>query len=461
MSHDAAINAERSIIGGVLRDPKILAIVAGQVKVDDFGNQRHKDLWRLMLDLESMNTGSADPVTVSNAIEERSLEDRCGDRRQLISLMESVPSNAFLENHIEIVLRGSRRRRLSHLLERSQRALAEESFEVDTICRSLDVELVELLAREDKQGIVLASVADEGYRKRVASRVDEGKPKGIVPTPLYGINDKLKGGGFGPGQLVVIAARPSMGKTAFAVDLADAASVNGPTLLFSLEMVKDEVLQRWYAREAGEAGMAIGGAYGPAVVSILERTQAASDKLRTRKLYICEDFNVDLARIRADCLVLQRKTGLSLVVIDYLQLITATKAGRSGNREQEVSAMSRGLKNLAKELGCPVIILAQLNRSVEKRDDKRPRLDDLRESGAIEQDADVVLMLYRPSWYDEESKDSDEIIVRKNRHGDKGTVYACFNGPQMRWRSRASDSFAKGPRLLDDAQHKHVNSNPL
>ncbi|NQU47789.1 MAG: AAA family ATPase [Planctomycetes bacterium] len=427
---------EMVLLGALLRDSKNLAIVAGNLTAEDFFSPRHRALFSLMLELEEESTGSADPVTVANAIGERDLESQCGNRNFLVQLMDAVPSTSFLENHVKGVQRAARRRRLQSILQNGLHSLNEESFPVDQVCRQVDDSLLDLMSNHGSQAVCMAADMDKDYRARIAAREGLDKPQGIVRTPLSALNYRLKGGGFSPGHLIVIAARPGMGKTALAFDLISAASTEGTTLFFSLEMPGDDLLQRWYAREAGAAGGAIGGAYGAEVPPVLQRTEMASRKLKMRKLFICDDFQVDLARIRAESLTLQRKGGLHLVVVDYLQLVTPAKKTRAKDRQEEVAEMSRGFKGLAKELGCPVVILAQLNRKAEERPDKRPRLSDLRESGAIEQDADCVLLLYRPNYYFPEENSLDEVIVAKNRQGEPGTVYAEFKKEQMRWDNR-------------------------
>lgn len=436
MRPELAIEAETVLLGALLRDSKNLAIVAGNVTVDDFYSHRHRHLFGLMLELEEESTGSADPATVANAIDERGIEDQCGNRNSLAQLMEAVPSTSFLENHVKAVQRAARRRRLHSILKNGLHSLEEDSFPVDQVCRQVDESLLDLMSHHGSQAVCMASDLDKEYRERIAAREELEKPQGIVRTPLSALNCRLKGGGFSPGHLIVIAARPGMGKTALAFDLISAASTEGATLFFSLEMPGDDLLQRWYAREAGAAGGAIGGAYGAEVPPVLKRTEMASRALKTRKLFICDDFQVDLARIRAESLTLQRQGGLHLVVIDYLQLVTPAKKTRAKDRQEEVAEMSRGFKGLAKELGCPVVILAQLNRKAEERPDKRPRLSDLRESGAIEQDADCVLLLYRPNYYFPDENSLDEVIVAKNRQGEPGTVCAEFQKEQMRWDNR-------------------------
>lgn len=436
MQPEAVVDTERALLGSLLRDPRHLAVIAGSLVVDDFFDIRHRQLFQLMLDLEDQSTGSADVVTVANAVAERRLENRCGNRSFLVELCEAVPSGAFLENHIRDVRRAARVRRVHMILQNGLESLQSKRFEVDQVCREVDEQLMDLLATRADQTVAWAADLDRSYRERIEERENQEKPEGIVRTPLSALNSRLKGGGFSPGHLIVIAARPSMGKTALAFDLINASSAQGPTLFFSLEMPVDDLLQRWYAREAGAAGADIGGAYGAQVKPVLKRTEMASRTLRTRRLFICDDYKVDLARIRAESLTLQRREGLHLVVVDYLQLVTPTKKSRARDRQEAVAEMSRGFKALAKELGCPVVILAQLNRDAEKREDKRPRLSDLRESGAIEQDADGVLLLYRPNYYFPKENSYDEVIVAKNRQGEIGTVYAEFQAERMTWENR-------------------------
>lgn len=430
MQPDHGRGPEAVLLGMLLRDCRHVPIVAGRLSPEDFGPLRHQKLWALMLELEEAQPGGADVELVAQVLERRKLQSEIGGREFVVGLCESVPSVAFLENHVDAVLQESRRRQLSAAIRRAQ-ARFEKGDDTDEIARELDDRALGVLARQGhRKTTATAREADRELRAQLEARRQLTEPVSLVATPIQRLTKKLDGGLL-PGDLTVIAARASMGKTMFAEGLADHASGRAPVLFFSLEMDRAQLIERAYRRSSSTRIPRLRTVHGDQAETALKITEGASRIVAQRQVVYCDDFDADLARIRAECQRQQRDGGLSLVVVDYLQLVRVPKPSR--NRQEDVAALSRDFKRLARELAVPVALVAQLNRELERREDKRPRLSDLRESGAIEQDADRVLLLHRPRYFDEHADGSDEVIVAKNRHGETGKVPAHFDTQRLLW----------------------------
>ena len=434
-----ASGSERLVLGALLRDSTMVRMVASRLDPKDFGLSRNGELFRLMLEIEESSPGSADVVRVAQHIDQHGLAASSVDREELKRLMDEVPSTAYLEQHVEEVLNASRRRRLESLVRIASNAL-NGGEATDAVARSLDEGVVELLARNGRDATVKMSQVVAEVRSELEERSKQQKPSTEVRTTINALNTKL-GGGFFPEDLIVVGARAGMGKTMFAESVAELACTVGPTLMFSLEMPRGQLVERGFKRSMQSSIPRLSTAYGEAARMALQATQGASAKLSMLPMHVCDDYDADFSRIRGEALALKRREGLALLAVDYLQLVSVPNPSR--NRQEDVATLSRGFKKLARELGIPVMLLCQLNRESERRDGKRPALSDLRESGAIEQDADRVLLLHRPSYYDQNATDHDEVIVAKNRHGESGRVAAYFNPQNLRW-TNAEERQAKG-----------------
>lgn len=428
MLNDAS-GSERCVLGALLRDSSMVRMVAARTKSQDFGVPRHAELFKLMLELEERSPGSADIVRVAQHIDQHGLAAGTFDRDGLATLASEVPSTAYVEQHVEEVLNASRRRQLESIVRVASNALSGGE-DTDAIARSIDEGVVELLARHGKDATVSMREVVQEVRNDLEERAKQERPSGEIRTTINDLNTRL-GGGLFPQDLVVVGARAGMGKTMFAESIAELACTTDPVLMFSLEMPRSQLVERGFKRAIQSTIPRLSTAYGESARVALDATQGAATKLSMLPIYVCDDFDADFARIRGEALAQKRREGLSLLTVDYLQLVNVSKPSR--NRQEDVATLSRSFKKLARELNIPVLLLCQLNRESERREGKRPALADLRESGAIEQDADRVLLLHRPSYYDQHSTDSDEVIVAKNRHGESGRVRAFFNTRNLRW----------------------------
>lgn len=424
--------AEKSVLGSVLRDPRCATDVMARLSADDFYAPRHRELMKVLSSLEARSSGSCDAVTVAHEVERLGKLEELGGREYLIELMETVPSLAFLENHVGIVNDTSVKRGLLAASTQIQQLVhSGEHEDVKDLVNAAEEKVFGVGDRLVDGNMVRAKDLIEKYLDRILDH--DGSPMGLQS----GFNDLDELQGFRPGDLVVLAARPAMGKTAFALNLLErlALDFGKGVLLFSLEMPADQLMTRMlssHARvrhDALRTGRLDPGMRGRITMSAAQFSQA--------KLFIDDSSQPSLAEIRAKARRLKNDGELDFIVIDYLQLLTA----RAESRQQEVTVISRTLKAIAKELRVPVLALAQLNRSAEKRDSHKPMLSDLRESGAIEQDADLVMMLFREEYYTptEENAGLADVIVAKNRHGSTTTVRLRFTPECMRFENLVRD----------------------
>jgi replicative DNA helicase len=433
--YEDAPSAEASILGAALRWPGVV-VTGARLAPSDFADPARAALWAVIRDIDEARPGGADAVTVAHRLDdEPALAGRVGGRDALVRYMSTAPTAGFFAQHVDLVLADSRRRRLLNVLRRGQNDVLEAGQNADQVAAAVEREILEVMGSAQSEHFRHVRSVDQKVRELAQARADGTAEVRVLPSPIWNLNTYFKGGGMGDGHLIVLAGRPGMGKTALAFDFVErAANGGGAAAFFSLEMSAEDLVERFYARQGGE-GRFIGTAKGDSAKAALEKTRGLSHRLGAANLWIGDRPTMDISQIRAQCVGLARNEDLRLVGIDYLGLIGGTPGGNYENRVQEIGSISRGAKALARELKCPVLLLAQLNRGVESRTDKRPVMSDLRDSGEIEQDADVVLMCYRPSVYDAHSEASDELIVRKNRHGSIGTAYCEFDGPQMRWKN--------------------------
>jgi replicative DNA helicase len=408
---------------------------------NDFYRHEHKLIFAAISALIN-NSKPADVITVYEQLQNQGKAEGMGGLGYLNSLAQYVPSASNIRRYAEIVR------------ERSiLRKLVTASDEIATNAFNPQGRPVERILDEAEQKIF--NIGEEGSRMKqgfqsmdtlvvdLMDRVQEmaDNPNDItgVPTGFYDL-DRMTSG-LQAGDLVVLAARPSMGKTAFAINIAEHVALNEglPVAVFSMEMGAAQLA----VRVVGSIGRIDQGHLRTGKLTDEEwpRLTDAIERLRTVSLHIDETAGLTSSELRANARRLARKCGkLGLIVVDYLQLMTGSSGGDGENRATELGEISRGLKMLAKELQCPVIALSQLNRGVEQRTDKRPMMSDLRESGAIEQDADIIMFIYRDDYYNKDSKDPGvaEIIIGKQRNGPTGAVRLTFLKPLTRFESLAS-----------------------
>ncbi|WP_293750565.1 replicative DNA helicase [Limnohabitans sp. Rim8] len=436
-----SIEAESSVLGGLLLDNGAWDRVGDLLVDNDFYRHEHKLIYAAIGALINASK-PADVITVNEQLQNQGKAEEMGGLGYLNSLAQYVPSASNIRRYAEIVR------------ERSiLRKLVSASDEIATNAFNPQGKAIDRILDEAEQKIF--NIGEEGSRMKqgfqsmdtlvveLLDRVNEmaNNPNDItgVPTGFYDL-DRMTSG-LQPGDMVVLAARPSMGKTAFAINIAEHVALNEglPVAVFSMEMGASQLA----VRVVGSIGRIDQGHLRTGKLSDDEwpRLTEAIEKLRNVSLHIDETPGLTSSELRANARRLARQCGkLGLIVVDYLQLMSGSGGAGGDNRATELGEISRGLKMLAKELQCPVIALSQLNRSVEQRTDKRPMMSDLRESGAIEQDADIIMFIYRDDYYNKDSKDPGvaEIIIGKQRNGPTGTVRLTFLKNLTRFESLAS-----------------------
>jgi replicative DNA helicase len=435
--------AESSVLGGLLLDNNSWDKVGDLLVEADFYRYEHRLVFASITSLVNANR-PADVITVFEQMQSQGKAEEVGGLAYLNSLAQYVPSSANIRRYAEIVR------------ERSiLRKLVSVSDEIATSALNTNGRPVTNILDEAEQKIF--SIGEEGSRMRqgfqsmdklvvqLLDRVEEmsQNPNDItgVPTGFFDL-DRMTSG-MQAGDLIVLAARPSMGKTALAINIAEHVALQEdlPVAVFSMEMGASQLA----IRIVGSIGRIDQGRLrtGKLIDDEWPRLSDAIERLKTVSLSIDETPGLTTSELRASARRLARSCGkLGLVVVDYLQLMSGSGGGDGENRATELGEISRGLKMLAKELQCPVIALSQLNRGVEQRTDKRPMMSDLRESGAIEQDADVIMFIYRDDYYNKDSKDPGvaEIIIAKQRNGPTGTVKLTFLKPITKFESYAGAS---------------------
>jgi len=428
------IDAERSILGSVLLDKDALIKIADIVSSEDFYEDRHGIIFQAMLYLFEKRK-PVDIVTLSEILEAEDKIKIVGGSSYLAELVNTTPSAANIVYYAQIVRdKASLRSLISVANTISQLGYNEEQEISDTLDQA-EQSLFSVSQKSLKNKFVAIKDALADAFDRIDS-IHKDKDKGGLRGVPSGFKDLDQlTAGFQKSDLIILAARPSMGKTSFALNLAEQAAIESkvPVAIFSLEMSKEQLIERLLSSQAGVDSWKL--RTGNLSDDDFPKIGYAMGVLNDAPVFIDDSVGGNIMEIRAKARRLQMEHGLGLVIIDYLQLMSGRSHGNSDNRVQEISEISRGLKGLARELNVPIIALSQLSRAVEHRDDKRPQLSDLRESGSIEQDADIVMFLYRDEYYHPETdrKGITEILIRKHRNGPTGNVQVFFNPAQMRF----------------------------
>lgn len=433
------IAAEQSVLGGMLLSKDAIADVVEVLKSQDFYRPAHETVYDAVLDLYGRGE-PADAVTVANELSKRGDLARIGGAPYLHTLIASVPTAANAGYYARIVRDQAVLRRLVEAGTRIvQLGYAADGGDVDDLVNSAQAEVYAVTERRTSEDYrVIAEIMDETVAE-IENNGNRGDGLIGVPTGFRDL-DALTNGLHG-GQMIIIAARPAIGKSTLALDICRSASVKHghASVIFSLEMGRTELTMRLMSAEAGIELQRL--RKGRLDQRDWDRIAGTMSKLSDAPLFIDDSPNMSLMEIRAKCRRLKQRHALSLVVVDYLQLMSSGRKVES--RQQEVSEFSRALKLLAKELDVPVIAVAQLNRGPEARNDKKPMMSDLRESGSLEQDADVVMLLHREDAYDRDSSRAGEadIIVAKHRNGPTDTITVAFQGHLSRFADMAKESF--------------------
>jgi replicative DNA helicase len=414
--------AEESVLGAVLLSDVAANEVMDKLIPDDFYVPAHQSIFEAILTLYNTNQ-PLDAVTVSEELRRRSALDKIGGIGYLTRLLDVVPTASNIEYYANIVEEHGLRRSLI----KAGGAVTDLAFRTeDEIAGVIDRAEQQVLGVAEKrasQDMLEVGPLFQEVIEHIETLEANGSDITGLATGFRDLDKMLAG--LQPANLVVIAARPSMGKSALTLNIATNAAVLGKVIaLFSLEMAKEEVVQRILCSVGRvDSGKLRSGQLG---AQNWDRVVAAAGRMYKAPIFIDDSSVVTVTDIRAKCRRLQRSRGLDLVVVDYLQLMSGSTRE---NRQQEIAEISRGLKNLASELRVPIIAVSQLNRSVEQREDRRPRLSDLRESGALEQDSDVVMFIYRHEYYhpdDLDKKGMAEVIIAKHRAGATGSVDMTF-----------------------------------
>src|SRR5688572_17156834 len=427
-----SLDAEASILGGVLLRNEVLTQL-DTLEVQDFYSPKHQHVFEAMRALEA-TAKPIDVVTLENELERMGKLDAVGGIAYLGELALRVPTTDNVVAYAEIVSDKAQARSLMTAASEITDKGYDHELEIKDYLDDAEAKIFAVTQRKDKTG----PESIKGLIKKVFGSLDErfNSPDGITGVPTGFADLDAKTAGLQPTELIILAARPAMGKTSFALSLAQNAAISGgwPCLVFSLEMSSTQLAERMLCSEAKVDASAL--RRGQLQRQDMTNLTYAAATLSKAPILIDDTPALSLRELRARArrwrsnkeMFAGRKTGL--LVVDYLQLMRGSPQAAKASREQEISEISRGLKSLAKELDCPVLALSQLNRSLEQRTDKRPQLSDLRESGAIEQDADVIFFIYRDVVYNKESETPNvaEVIIGKNRHGATGTVETHFEG---------------------------------
>ena len=430
------IEAEASVLGSLMLDRDAIIKIADIIHSEDFYDERHKAIFLAMLELYEKNS-SIDILTVSNILDEQKKLEFAGGSSYLASLVNSVPTAAHIVHYASIVRRKGTLRRLIDAAQDITNLGYQEEHEIEKILDQAEQRLFGVSQKHLKQNFIsLTQVLHETFERLDHLHKNKGELRGIA-TGYIDLDKHL--GGLQKSDLVILAARPSMGKTSLALDIARHVAVNKKKAVgvFSLEMSKDQLVDRLLSSEANVNlwKLRSGHLTESGASNDFERIGEAMGRLSEAELYIDDSAGANIMEIRTKARRLHAEHPLSMIVVDYLQLM---QGHSTENRVQEVSEISRALKGLARELDVPVLALSQLNRALENRPDKRPMLADLRESGSIEQDADVVMFIYREDMYKgkESSKPNiAEIIIAKHRNGPTGTVDLFFDGEKTSFRN--------------------------
>jgi replicative DNA helicase len=424
-----SIEAEQSVLGAIISDPQVLSDVIELIKPEYFYNDQHKALYSIMLQMNSMSL-PVDIVTVLNEAEKQHIFDSPAEgRRYLAEIGNMLPSTANIESYCKIVADKYFLRSLSYVARSILEEVQSGEQNAQLLLDAAEQKIYDIRQGRDVRGLVPLSEAISEAYDRLGKISGPDKEKYVGARTGFTLLDSITSG-LNKSDLIIIAARPGMGKTSFAMNIATnvARRAEKEVVTFNLEMSKEQIATRILSTEALVESNTLrnGRISGDDWVKLA----TSAGYLSTLPLYIDDTASMTVQKMKAK---LRRTKNLGLVIIDYLQLMESTS--RSDNRVTVISEITRQLKVMAKELNVPVILLSQLSRAVESRTDKRPMLSDLRESGSIEQDADIVLFLYRDAYYNKESQRQNisECIVAKNRHGETGTVELIWDGQFTRF----------------------------
>jgi replicative DNA helicase len=419
------LEAEQSVIGSMLLDKNAISVASEILRGEDFYKEAHRQIFNGIMELYDRNE-PADLVTLVDNLRTKGVLEVIGGITYLSNLVSSVPTTANIKYYAKIVEEKSTLRKLIKSSSGIMEKCYSDSEDVPVIIDRAEKDIFDISQKITTHDLEpMSRLLEKGFNQIELLCKNKGAVTGI-PSGFPELDNKTSG--FQRGDMVLIAARPSMGKTAFALNIASNAAIrhSDSVAVFSLEMSKDQLVQRLLCSEASVDMLKL--RTGNLNEDDWVRMAKCAGPMAGSKMFIDDTPGVSVTEMRSKCRRLKIEHGLDLIVVDYLQLMQGRE--RTENRQQEVSDISRSLKALAKEMDAPVIALSQLSRAPEVRADHRPILSDLRESGSIEQDADVVMFLYRDEYYNKESdkKNIAEVIIAKQRNGPTGTTELAFIG---------------------------------
>jgi len=438
-------DAEASLLGAILIDSDAIVKIADVISSGDFYDERNGRIFEAVTQLYEKHS-PIDVLTLSDQLKSSGFIEFVGGASYLTQLTNFVPTAAHVEQYAEIVSQKAIRRRLIQVAQETVTLSYNEERDLQELIEEAETRLFEVSQKHVKQDISsVESVLSESFDRLDELHKDKGKLRGI-PTGFKDLDNILAG--LQRSDLFILAARPSMGKTALSLGLAHSIALKAkePVLIFSLEMSKEQLVDRMLATESGVDAWAL--RTGNLTDSDFEKIGNAMGSLSEAQIFIDDTPGITVSDLRTKARRESHIRPLGLIIVDYLQLMSGgSRFASDGNRVQEISAISRGLKGIARELNVPLIALSQLSRSVESRTPQIPQLQDLRESGSIEQDADVVAFLYREDYYNPESerKNIMDVFIKKHRNGPTGAVELYFDREKQQFRSvdtRHTDPFS-------------------
>ncbi len=414
------LNAEKSVLGSMMLSKDAITVVSEILNGEDFYTRQNQEIYEAMVELN--NEGKpVDPITLKDKLREKNVPDEIVSVDFIRDMLNAVPTAVHAKYYADIVAEKATLRRLIKVVEQVSNDCYSMSAPLDTILEETEKQVFKVVQKRNAGDYVpISTVVNRALDKISMAARNKGAVTGIA-TGFVDLDYKTAG--MQPSDLILIAARPSMGKTAFALNIVDNVAIkqHKTIAMFSLEMSKEQLVNRMFSLESHVDAQKL--RVGNLDEADWENLIEGAGLIGESGLIIDDTPGISIGELRSKCRKYKLEHDLQMIIIDYLQLMTGS-GKNNGSREQEISEISRSLKALARELHVPVIALSQLSRAVEKRDDKRPMLSDLRESGAIEQDADVVMFLFREDYYkkDTERKGITEVIIAKQRNGPIGTV---------------------------------------
>ena len=417
----------------MLLEPNALELASEQLRAEDFYVPANETIFASMARIRAAGD-AVDLVTLSSDLESRGMLERAGGLTYLSELMSFVPSAANVQNYmVKSVVVLDHHRAGSEIMRDGM----NDEKDLEETLNDAERRIYDISMRNVNDSLVpLEDIVPTAFNEIGELMSRKGKITGVAS----GFTDlDRQTNGFQKSDLIVIAGRPAMGKTSFAINIAQYAALHdGRTVaVFSMEMSAEQLVMRMLCTEASVESQRIKeGLMGD---DELSRLMEVMDPMSRAKLFIDDTGNLTVPEIRSKCRRLKARSGLDLIVIDYMQLMQSASSRKSDNRMAEISEITRSLKLLARELDVPILLLSQLNRGPETRQDHTPMISDLRESGSIEQDADMVILLYRPQVYDETLDNTSEIIIAKHRHGPTGTIQLVWQGEYTRFRNLAKE----------------------